>query len=61
MSIFSAIGHLAHEYSVARARYLTERQVRALPYEIQKDIGWPDVANREPSSRIAIGSWAGGR
>jgi hypothetical protein len=61
MSIFSAIGHLAHEYSVARTRYVTERQVRALPQEIQKDIGWPDATSREPSSRIAIGSWAGGR
>jgi hypothetical protein len=46
MSIFSAISRLAAEYSEARARYLTERQVRALPAEIQKDIGWPDVYER---------------
>ena len=28
MSIFSAIGRLAHEYQAARARYLTERQIQ---------------------------------
>jgi hypothetical protein len=46
MSVFSQIARLAAEYSEARARYLTERQVRALPTEIQKDIGWPDVYER---------------
>ncbi|MBS3649598.1 hypothetical protein KEU06_13365 [Pseudaminobacter sp. 19-2017] len=52
MSIFSAISRLAAEYSEARVRYLTERQVRALPAEIQKDIGWPDVYER-PRARYA--------
>ena len=49
MSIFSAIGRLAAEYSEARTRFLTERQVRSLPTEIQKDIGWPDVYERRPA------------
>ena len=46
MSILSTIGRLAAEYSEARARYLTERSIQALPIELQKDIGWPDA--REP-------------
>ncbi|NGO50142.1 hypothetical protein [Allomesorhizobium camelthorni] len=41
MSILSAIGRFAAEYSVARKRYLYIRELRALPAEIQKDIGWP--------------------
>ena len=59
MSIFSAIGRLAHEYSAARSRYLTERSVRALPAEIQKDIGWPDAHNSRPGAPFQTGSWAG--
>ena len=43
MSILSTIGRLAAEYSEARARYLTERSIHALPIELQKDIGWPDA------------------
>jgi hypothetical protein len=60
MSVFSAIGRLAAEYSAARARYLTERQLQALPFELQKDIGWPD-AQRRPASRTSVGSWSGDR
>ena len=60
MSIISAIGHLAAEYTAARSRYLTERQVRALPQEIQKDIGWPDTFDRNPT-RHRLGVWAGDR
>jgi len=52
MSILSTIGRLAAEYSEARARYLTERSIQALPIELQKDIGWPDARetrhNRSP-------------
>jgi hypothetical protein len=59
MSIFSAIGRLAHEYSVARSRYLTERAVRSLPSEIQKDIGWPDLTATRPQTRFHSGAWAG--
>jgi len=61
MSILSVISHLASEYSAARARYQTERQVSALPYEIQKDIGWPDASARRLSPRIPLGVWAGDR
>ena len=50
MSLFSAIGHLAQEYKEARARYLTERQIGSLPFEIQKDIGWPPSDTRRLAS-----------
>ena len=43
MSILSTISRLAHEYSEARARYITERSISALPIELQKDIGWPEI------------------
>lgn len=46
MSILERIGSLATYYSKVRARYLTERTVRALPFEIQKDIGWPDIQTK---------------
>ncbi len=55
MSLFSAIGHLAHEYKEARARYLTERQIGSLPFEIQKDIGWPPVDNTPPRKQGVAG------
>jgi len=61
MSILTVIGRLAHEYSAARARHLTERSVAALPFEIQKDIGWPDRQTARPVSRIPLGAWAGDR
>jgi hypothetical protein len=59
MSMLSTIGRYAAEYSAARARYLTERQVRSLPPEIQKDIGWPDAYATNRAPRIRSGSWAG--
>lgn len=46
MSLFSAIGQFARKYTAARARYLTQRQIDALPFDIQKDIGWPTVDKR---------------
>jgi len=61
MSVMSAIGRIAAEYNAARTRYLTERQVRALPFEIQKDIGWPDVQAPRVNARVPLGSWAGDR
>ncbi len=61
MSILSAIGRFATEFSDARSRYLTERQVRSLPYELQKDIGWPDIYQRKASTHVPIGTWAGDR
>jgi hypothetical protein len=59
MSIISTIGRIAAEYSAARSRYLTERQVRSLPVEIQKDIGWPDAHATSRAPRLHSGSWAG--
>jgi hypothetical protein len=61
MSVLSVIGRIAAEYNEARTRYLTERQVRALPFEIQKDIGWPDVQARRPNTHAPVGTWAGDR
>jgi len=43
MLILSKIAYLAAEYSKMRLRHKTERSVRALPLEIQKDIGWLDL------------------
>ena len=59
MSIFSSIGRIASEYSAARARYQTERAIRSLPIELQKDIGWPEPGDKERSYPHGIGSWAG--
>lgn len=61
MSILSALGRLASEYSEARSRYLTERSIRSLPSEIQKDIGWPDMQTTRGTPRFHSGSWAGDR
>jgi hypothetical protein len=52
MSILSTIGRLAAEYSEARARYLTERSIHALPLELQKDIGWPDAYETRKTRRF---------
>jgi hypothetical protein len=59
MSILSSIGRLAAEFSAARARHQTEQTIRSLPVELQKDIGWPDVSDRDSSYRRGVGSWAG--
>jgi hypothetical protein len=59
MSVMSALSHLVTEYRAARSRYLTERQVRSLPFEIQKDIGWPDA--RGTGSDSSLSSWPQGR
>jgi hypothetical protein len=66
MSILSSIGRIATEFSAARTRYQTERAIRSLPIELQKDIGWPEVTGSEPSSRnfsprTGVGIWAGAK
>jgi hypothetical protein len=61
MSILSSIGRLAAEFSAARARHQTERSIRSLPVELQKDIGWPDAFDNDSSHRRGAGSWAGTR
>lgn len=37
-----SIGQLTNRYLAARSRYRTEIAIRALPIELQKDIGWPE-------------------
>lgn len=61
MSILSSIGRLAAEFSAARARHQTERTIRSLPIELQKDIGWPDAYEKGNSHNTGAGSWAGTR
>lgn len=59
MSILSSLGRIAADFSAARARYQTERSIRSLPIELQKDIGWPEAYSVDPSYRRGAGSWAG--
>lgn len=59
MSILSSIGRIAAEFSAARARHQTERTIRSLPVELQKDIGWPDAFDKDSGYRRGVGSWAG--
>jgi hypothetical protein len=61
MSILSSIGRLATQYHAARARYRTERAIRALPIDLQKDIGWPQAAECVSRNQHGAGSWAGGK
>lgn len=51
MSILSTIGRLATEFSAARTRYQTERSIRSLPFELQKDIGWPETFDSKTGHR----------
>ncbi|HMM64227.1 MAG: hypothetical protein WA975_15340 [Mesorhizobium sp.] len=54
MSILSSIGRIATEFSLARTRLRTERALRALPLELQKDIGWPEAGDE----RVCLGAGA---
>lgn len=53
MSILSTIGRFAAEFSAARARHQTERTIRSLPVELQKDIGWPDAFDKTTATAVA--------
>jgi hypothetical protein len=46
MSILMTLNRIATRYAEVRTRYLTDLHVRALPLEIQKDIGWPGSQDR---------------
>lgn len=59
MSILSSIGRIAADFSAARARHQTERTIRSLPVELQKDIGWPDAIYSNNGYRRGVGSWTG--
>ncbi|MER9582907.1 hypothetical protein [Mesorhizobium sp. M0276] len=61
MTILSSIGRIAAEFSAARARYQTERAIRSLPIELQKDIGWPEASDAKTNARHGAGSWAGAK
>lgn len=61
MSILSTISRLAHEYSEARSRYLTERSISSLPIELQKDIGWPDAYETRRPRSFSPGTWMAGK
>lgn len=41
MFILTAISDFARRTRAARHNYLTQRQIQALPLDVQKDIGWP--------------------
>ncbi|ESY85174.1 hypothetical protein NKI51_11930 [Mesorhizobium australicum] len=61
MSILSSLGRIATEFNAARARYQTERAIRSLPIELQKDIGWPEASDAKTGIRSGVGSWAGAK
>jgi hypothetical protein len=61
MSILSSIGRIAIEYNAARTRYQTERAIRALPIELQKDIGWPEITDCTKHDQNGAGFRAGGK
>ena len=61
MSILSTIGRIATEFAASRARVQTERAIRSLPIEIQKDIGWPETFDRGTGVRRGVGTWAGNK
>ena len=46
MSFLSMISRLAAERRTRRRRLRTYMQISNLPWEIQKDIGWPDAIER---------------
>lgn len=59
MSIISTLQRIAAEFSAARVRHQTERTIRSLPIELQKDIGWPDTFQKDVYYRRGVGSWPG--
>jgi hypothetical protein len=56
MSILSSIGRIATEFKSARIRHQTERAIRSLPLELQKDIGWPESIEQARNHRYGKGS-----
>jgi hypothetical protein len=61
MSVLSTIGRIASDFRTARNRYLTERAIRSLPPEVQKDIGWPEVSGTRSPRHLSVGTWAGSK
>lgn len=61
MSIISVIGRIASDFSAARARYQTERAIRSLPAELQKDIGWPETVDSHTGYGRGVGPRTGAK
>lgn len=61
MSILSTLGRLTADYRAARAERRTRMLIGSLPYEIQKDIGWPDTYPSRHAASSGAGHWAGAR
>jgi len=57
MSVFRRIDRYIADFRHERELARNERMIRALPPEVQKDIGWPDI-HEESRSRIV---YSGGR
>ena len=57
MSLMTALGRFAADSRAARARQETERSIRALPFEIQKDIGWPEAYRHNTVNKVVTGGW----
>lgn len=58
MSILTSIGRIATQFNAARLRYQTERSLRSLPLELQKDIGWPETFDSKTGHRHGHGGQA---
>jgi hypothetical protein len=56
MTLINNFRRLAAEVRAIRAHNETIRSIRALPREIQKDIGWPE-AYRETQPRTIVDGW----
>lgn len=57
MTILSSLSRFAADYRAARARQETERSIRSLPAEIQKDIGWPEAYRHNTVNKVVTGGW----
>lgn len=55
MTFFSGIGNLARRYRNIRTHARTQRQIEALPFEIRKDIGWPQLCEQETAGERVKG------
>jgi hypothetical protein len=46
MSVYSTLSRFARNWRAARERAVTRRILGTLPNEVLKDIGWPEVDDR---------------
>jgi len=57
MSIMSRFNRFAENYRAARAAAKTEASIRALPLELQRDIGWPHAYRHNTVNKVVAGDW----